>query len=315
MTQKIVIAGGTGFIGRHLTRLLQTHNYEVIILTTKTLPEDASGVTYVHYEPGKDPDPEVMSAISGSYSVINLAGASIGKKWSNSYKNVLFESRVNSTYTIVSAVNSSKEPPLSVINASAIGYYGDRGSENLTEESPPGTDFLSRLCVGWEEEAKKLNNFITRLITPRFGVVLGPDGGAFPELYGLAVKGRGVSFGNGDNWMSWIHIDDLCEAILFLMNKTEHFGVFNLVAPNPVRKEELQNIIADEIKKKVSLKAPRMLIRLIGGEGAVNALFSSQYVLPQRLQDAGFDFKHEDIRKTVKELIEETRNSNQNHEP
>ena len=96
------------------------------------------------------------------------------------------------------------------------------------------------------------------------------------------------------------------------MDKTEHFGVFNLVAPNPVRKEELQNIIAEEIKKEVKLKAPRMLIRLIGGEGAVNALFSSQYVLPQRLQDAGFGFKHDEIRKTVKELIEGTKNSIQN---
>lgn len=307
-----MIAGGTGFIGRHLTRLLQTHNYEVIILTTRTPPDESAGPTYVHYVPGTDPEPEVMAAISGSYSVINLAGASIGKKWSSSYKNELFESRVNSTYTIVSAVNSSKEPPLSVINASAIGYYGDRGSENLTEDSPPGTDFLSRLCVGWEEEAKKLNNFITRLITPRFGVVLGADGGAFPELYGLAVKGRGANFGNGDNWMSWIHVDDLCEALLFLIDRTEHFGAFNIVSPNPVRKEELQNIIADEIKKEIKLKAPRVLIRLIGGEGAVNALFSSQYVLPQRLQDAGFRFRHDDIRKTVKELVEETAKGIQN---
>jgi uncharacterized protein (TIGR01777 family) len=312
MTQKIVIAGGTGFIGRHLTRLLQTHNYEIIVLTSKTLPENASDISYVHYEPGKEPEPEVLSAISGSYSVINLAGASIGKRWSSSYKNIMFESRINSTYTIVSAVNSSKEPPLSVINASAIGYYGARGSENLTEESSPGTDFLSRLSVGWEEEAKKLNNFITRLITPRFGVVLGADGGAFPELYGLAIKGRGASFGSGDNWMSWIHIDDLCEAILFLMDKTEHFGVFNIVSPNPVRKDELQNIIAEEIKKEVRLKAPRILIRLVGGEGAVNALFSSQYVLPQRLQDAGFGFRHDDIRKTVKELIEEMAKAIQN---
>ncbi|EQD40235.1 hypothetical protein B1B_15003, partial [mine drainage metagenome] len=196
MTQKVVIAGGTGFIGNHLTRLLQVHNYEVTILTTQVSAAEEHGITFVHYEPGKDPDPEIMSAISGSYSVINLAGASVGKRWSSSYKNVLFQSRVNSTYTLVTAVNASKEPPLSVINASAIGYYGDRGSENLTEESQPGTDFLSRLCVDWEDEAKKLNNFITRLITPRFGVVLGANGGAFPELYGLAVKGRGASFGN-----------------------------------------------------------------------------------------------------------------------
>ncbi len=310
MTQKVVIAGGTGFIGKHLARLLQIHNYEVTVLTTQVSLAEEQGITFVHYEPGKDPDPEIMSAISGSYSVINLAGASVGKRWSSSYKNVLFESRINSTYTLVTAVNTSKEPPLSVINASAIGYYGDRGSENLTEESQPGTDFLSRLCVDWEDEAKKLNNFITRLITPRFGVVLGANGGAFSELYDLAVKERGASFGNAENWMSWIHIDDLCEAILFLMDRTEHFGVFNIVAPNPVRKDELQNIIAEELKKRVRLKAPRFMIRLIGGEGAVNALYSSQYVLPQRLQDAGFSFKHEDIRSTVKELVEEISRQN-----
>lgn len=305
MSKKIVIAGGTGFIGSHLIRELKNGDYDIYVLTRKAISNENSGVKYVTWNPGSDPDENVQSVISGSYAVINLAGASISKRWSTSYKNEIFESRINSTFTIVSAINASKEPPLSVVNASAIGYYGDRGSETLSEESQPGNDFLSRLTVGWEDEAKKLNNYITRLITMRFGVVFGSDGGAFPELYSLAVKGRGASYGSGDNWLSWIHIDDLCKAIIFLIDKTDNFGVFNAVSPNPVRKDELQDILAETTGKPLKLKAPKFIIKVVGGEGAVGALFTSQLVVPQRLIEAGFKFRHEDIKETVDSLVAE----------
>ncbi len=312
MANKVVIAGGTGFIGRHLVSYLQRKNYEITILTTQPIIDDSGPISYVNYKPGYDADPTLISAISGSDALINLAGASLSKKWSSSYKNTLFDSRINSTFTLISAVNSAHEPPLSVISASAVGYYGSRGPEQLDEDSQPGTDFLSRLCVAWEEEAKKVNNFITRLITPRIGVVLGPDGGAFPELLNLANKGRGANFGDAENWMSWIHIDDLCESFHYLLSKAENFGVFNLVTPTPVRKSELQDIIARRLRKEIKLKAPKFLVRLVGGEGSVNVLYSSQYVVPRRLEEVGYKFEYEDIGVAIDQILGSMASGEQN---
>ena len=206
MPEKVIISEGTGFIGTHLIPYLQKKRYAITVLTTSSNKESAAGVNYLYWIPGADPDPELIAEIAGSNSVINLAGASISKRWSHSYKNELFQSRINSTFTIVSAINSSKEPPTSLINASAVGYYGDRGSETLTEESAPGTDFLARLASSWEDEAAKVNNYITKLIIVRFGAVFGSDGGAFPALYEIFSKGRGAKFCYKENFMHLVNI-------------------------------------------------------------------------------------------------------------
>lgn len=302
MPEKVIISGGTGFIGTHLIPYLQKKRYAITVLTTTSNKESAAGVKYLKWNPGADPDPELIAEIAGSNSVINLAGASISKRWSHSYKNELFQSRINSTFTIVSAINSSKEPPTSLINASAVGYYGDRGSETLTEESAPGTDFLARLASSWEDEAAKVNNYITKLIIVRFGAVFGSDGGAFPALYEIFSKGRGAKFGDQENWMPWVHIDDVCRAIVFLMDKAEASGPFNVVSPTPVGKEELQTIVSEELKRPI-MRAPKSLVRLVGGEGAVSELYTSENVVPRKLLDMGFVFEHQDVRETVSSLI------------
>lgn len=303
MPGKVVITGGTGFIGRHLVPYLQDAGHDVTIMTTRSDPPEQSGIKFFKWNPGFDPEPDLIAEIAGSDAVINLAGATVAKRWSHAYKNEMYQSRINSTFTIVSAINQTKDPPALLINASAVGYYGDRGQETLSEESAPGTDFLARLASSWEDEAKKVNNYITRLVITRFGAVFGADGGAFPTLYNLFSKGRGTRFGDQDNWMPWIHIDDVCRALLFVMNDSQHSGIYNIVSPNPVDKNELQDIVAEELNLKSLMKAPKSLVRFIGGEGAVSELYTSERVFPLRLMDAGFDFKHADIRDAVASLI------------
>ncbi len=304
MPSKVVIAGGTGFIGSHLIPYLQKEGHEITILTTKSDFPEQRGIRFFKWNPGSDPEPDLLAEIAGSTAVINLAGASISKRWSNSYKNELFQSRIDSTFTLVSAINSTRDPPLLLVNSSAVGYYGDRGSEALTEESAPGTDFLARLATSWEDEAKKVNSYATKLVIARFGAVFGTGGGAFPVLYNLYSKGRGAKFDLNENWMSWVHIDDACRAILFLMKKDETSGVYNVTSPNPASKEELQQTMMEELELKSLLKAPKSLIRLIGGEGALTQLYTSEKALPQRLNDLGFDFKHSDLRETISELVQ-----------
>lgn len=305
MPSKVVIAGGTGFIGSHLIPYLQKEGHEITILTTKPDFPEQRGIRFFKWNPGSDPGPNLLAEIAGSTAVINLAGASISKRWSSSYKNELFQSRINSTFTLVSAVNSTKDPPALFVSASAVGYYGERGSEILTEDSSPGTDFLARLATSWEDEAKKVNNYVTRLVIARFGAVFGSDGGAFPVLYKLFSKGRGAKFGDEENWMSWVHIDDVCRAIMFLMGKHESVGVYNVVSPDPVNKDELQETVAEELEIKSIMKAPKSVIRLIGGEGAVTELYTSERVFPQRLTEEGFNFEHSNVRETVAKLIQE----------
>src|ERR1019366_6950450 len=209
---KVVITGGSGFIGRAIAGRLRASGNTVTAVWLRTPPS-----------PG---------AFAGCGAVVHLSGEPVAQRWTAAAKQRIMNSRVQGTRALVAALR--QQPPAVLISASAIGYYGSRGDEILTEESPPGSDFLGQVAVAWEQEARAAEEFGVRVVTPRIGVVLGRGGGALPKMalpFRLGVGGR---LGDGKQWTSWIHLDDLVALVEFSIATTTIRGAVNAVAPNPV---------------------------------------------------------------------------------
>jgi len=291
---KILITGGTGFVGTQLTtRLIQEGN-EVTILTRsrKGTQKVTSGISYLEADPTqKGPWQE---AIKNHDAVINLAGASIFAKWTEEYKNAIRESRVSTTRNIVEGMPSHPPKPFTLFSTSAVGYYGFCGDEELTEESPHGEDFLARMAVEWEGEALKAKDKGARVVITRFGIVLGEKGGALSQMIPLFKKYIGGPIGSGRQWFSWVHINDLAEAFAFLMKHPEISGPVNLCAPNPVRNKDLAKALGKVLNRPSFMPAPGFLVKLVLGEfGSV--ILEGQRVIPRMLLQNGFVFKYPDI--------------------
>ncbi|MGC8561699.1 MAG: TIGR01777 family oxidoreductase [Thermoplasmata archaeon] len=293
-----LIAGGSGFIGRHLSKKVKDSGGEVALLTRKTDPSIPYG--QIAWNPTAEGDLSGKE-IEGYDMVVNLAGAGIEKKWSDSYKNEIVESRVKSTAALVNAINSASTKPKYFVSASAIGYYGNVEDGNVDEDSTPGNDFLASLSVRWEEEAKKVDKSV-KLLIPRFGVILGSDGGAFPQLLRGASSGASFNMKGKAGWKSWVHIDDAVSSIIF-MTQIGYEGAYNVVTPNPLRMDGLMNIIASEIGKKIRIRMGPTLARMVLGEGSDYSVFGGQKVLPKRLLEKGFAFKYPDIQDALKDLL------------
>jgi len=291
---KILITGGTGFVGTQLTtRLIQEGN-EVTILTRsrKGTQKVTSGISYLEADPTqKGPWQE---AIKNHDAVINLAGASIFAKWTEEYKKAIRESRVSTTRNIVEGMPSHPPKPFTLFSTSAVGYYGFCGDEELTEESPHGEDFLARMAVEWEGEALKAKDKGARVVITRFGIVLGEKGGALSQMIPLFKKYIGGPIGSGRQWFSWVHINDLAEAFAFLMKHPEISGPVNLCAPNPVRNKDLAKALGKVLNRPSFMPAPGFLVKLVLGEfGSV--ILEGQRVIPRMLLQNGFVFKYPDI--------------------
>jgi len=291
---KILITGGTGFVGTQLTtRLIQEGN-EVTILTRsrKGTEKVTPGILYLQGDPTqKGPWQE---AIQSHDAVINLAGASIFAKWTEEYKKAIRESRVSTTRNIVEGMPSHPPKPFTLFSTSAVGYYGFCGDEELTEESPHGEDFLARMAVEWEGEALKAKDKGARVVITRFGIVLGEKGGALSQMIPLFKKYIGGPIGSGRQWFSWVHINDLAEAFAFLMKHPEISGPVNLCAPNPVRNKDLAKALGKVLNRPSFMPAPGFLVKLVLGEfGSV--ILEGQRVIPRMLLQNGFVFKYPDI--------------------
>jgi uncharacterized protein (TIGR01777 family) len=228
--------------------------------------------------------------------VINLAGQNIFSRWNESYKKLIFESRIRSTENVVSAL---KEGAL-LINVSAIGYYGDKGDTFVTEDSSSGEDFLAKVCIEWEKAALKAKERGGRVIITRFGIVLG-KGGMLSKILPIFKWGLGGTLGNGRQWFSWIHIKDLVSAILFLI-KNEKEGIYNLVSPKPVTNKEFTKALGRLLKRPTLLPVPVFALRLLFGELA-DAITYSVKAYPKNLLEAGFKFEFEEIEKALRDII------------
>ena len=299
---KIFITGGTGFVGSRLTsRLIQEGNEVTILSRSGGGPaREPGGISYIQGDPTqKGPWQE---AIGSHEVIINLAGASIFSRWTEERKRAILESRIHTTRNIVEGIPSRAEKPIAFLSTSAVGYYGFCGDEELVEDSPPGNDFLSRLAVEWEGEALKAEEKEVRVVLMRFGIVLGEGGGALGQMIPLFKKYIGGPLGSGKQWFSWIHVQDLAGAIVFLMNHPEISGPVNLCSPNPVRNRDLAEALGKALRRPSFLTAPGFMLRWVLGEfGSV--LLEGQRVIPRRLLDRGFVFQYPGIDQALQHII------------
>ena len=306
---QLVIAGAGGVVGRHLARAAQP-TYAVTVLTRSIGGNETPGVRSVAWSPqaAKENDEadldELAGVLSGASALINLAGASIGKgRLSDEQKRKVLQSRVDSTKTLVAAFNRAAEPPSVWFQASAVGYYGDRGDEVLTERSGPQESFfLSRVCQAWEDAARPVEDK-TRLITGRFGLVLAEDAAAWQRFL-LPIKlFIGGPLGSGRQWYAWIDADDLARAVLFLLSDEDARGVYNFTAPNPVRQLELARQAAAKLGRPALVPAPAFALKLILGDLAGTLLLPSARALPERLEAANFTFMHPTLETELAKLL------------
>jgi uncharacterized protein (TIGR01777 family) len=298
---KILITGGTGFVGTQLTSRLIEDRHEVTILTRslKGAKGSSPGISYLEGDPTKKGP--WQDAIKSHDAVINLAGASIFSKWTEEHKKAIRESRVSTTRNIVEGILSDSSQKITLFSTSAVGYYGFCGDEELTEASPPGNDFLARIAVEWEGEASRAKDKGARVVITRFGIVMGEKGGALSQMIPLFKKYIGGPIGNGKQWFSWVYIKDLAEAFAFLLKHPEISGPVNVCSPNPVRNKDLAKALGKALQKPSFMPAPGFMIKLVLGEfGSV--ILEGQRVIPKKLLENGFVFQYADINKALQSI-------------
>lgn len=298
--KKIVITGASGFVGKALTkRLLDTGNEVVGMGTSPVHPFDGQmdGFTWVPSDttiPGN-----WQEYITRADIVINLAGRNIFKYWTKKYKQAIYDSRIKTTKNIVSALTGKGKQTL--LNASAVGIYGDCQDAVLTEGRPAGSGFLADVCIDWEKQAQLADEKGVRVAVLRFGVVLGA-GGALEKMLLPFKMGAGGPLGSGQHWFPWIHIDDLMNALIFIVEHPEMSGAYNFTGPEPVRQKTFARTLGKCLNRPSFVPAPAAVIRVVMGElGA--SLLQSQKAVPDRLEKAGFQFRFVDVKAALTDLL------------
>ncbi len=296
---RVVVTGSSGLIGQALCSLLGGYSHDVVRVVRRPVRPGEIAIRW---------DPEFGTIDSGDLegvdAVIHLAGAGIGDhRWNDARKRVLVESRTRSTAMLSSALAGLDRPPPVLVSASAIGFYGDRGDEMLTELSAPGNDFLASLCVRWEAETTPAAEAGIRVVCARTGVVMSRQEGALPKLLRLFKLGLGGRFGSGAQWWSWITLDDEIRAIAWLL-ENDVSGPVNLTAPNPVTNREFTRVLSAVLSRPARLPVPRFgPSLLLGSELADALLFTSARVRPTVLESGGFVFSQPDLEAGLRGML------------
>jgi uncharacterized protein (TIGR01777 family) len=274
----VAVIGGSGFIGRRLTQRLRAEGHTVREISLR----------------------RGLPIVPVCHAVVHLAGEPVAQRWTRSARDRILKSRVEGTKSLVKAL--SEHPPPVLISASAIGYYGSRGDEILTEASKPGTDFLAQVVIAWEREARFAEQLGVRVVPLRFGVVLGRGGGALKKMLLPFRLGLGGRLGSGKQWMSWIHLDDLIALIGFAIESAHCKGVMNAVAPHPVTNAEFTHDLARALHRPAVFPVPEFALKLLYGEMS-QVILGSQRVTPNAALQAGFEFRFPELGRALRHIV------------
>ncbi|MDD1422454.1 TIGR01777 family oxidoreductase [Dolichospermum sp. ST_sed1] len=304
---KIVISGATGFVGSRLVERLQTEGHRILVLTRNTtfaqkvFPSQAfPNLEIISYTPGVSGI--WQDSIAGCDGVVNLAGEPIAEgRWTPERKQEILKTRKLGTQKIVEAIAKANPQPSVLVNTSAIGYYGTSETASFDEDSASGNDFLAQVCQEWEAEASKVKDANVRLVILRFGIVLG-NGGALGKMITPFKLFAGGPIGSGQQWFSWIHLDDIVSLIIQALTKPTMEGVYNATAPQPVRMNDLSTTMGNVMNRPSWLPVPGFAIEAILGDGA-KVVLEGQQVLPKRTLESGFEFQYPNLPSALKQIL------------
>lgn len=296
MVEKVVMFGGSGFLGSRLTNILRD-SYKIVLATRSK--GKISGMENVEYTRYSDNVDSYLSIIEGADIVVNFSGASIaGRRWNEEYKKLMYDSRVNTTNLISEAIEKCFKKPHTFVSTSATGVYGNRGDEILDEESETGNDFLSNLCKDWESSAFKANDYGVRTVCIRVGVVLDKKEGGFAKMVQPFRFFVGGPLGNGKQYLPWIHVNDIVNIYKEAITNISLSGIVNGTTPNPVTNKEFSKTLGKVIKRPSIFSVPKFALKIIVGEFA-EFLTGSQRVIPKKLSETGFSFEYKDIESAL----------------
>lgn len=302
--KKIIITGATGLIGQQLTIKLTDMDYKITIFTRnpdnaqKKLPNVHKVVKWEY-----DYVDEWLHELESVDAVIHLAGANLStKRWNKEYKKLLYDSRIISTKKLIEAIKTVERKPKVFITASAIGYYGNRSDEILTEESEAGKDFLANLCNDWEKEAKNVEQFGVRSVQIRTGLALSRNEGTLKQMLPAFKYFIGGPLGNGKQWYSWLHIEDIVNIYVKALESEILSGPINAVSPNPVTMKKFAKILGDVLHRPSFFSVPKIILLLVIGQVA-EVVTSSQRVVPEKLLNSSFKFKFEKLEDALRDIL------------
>lgn len=290
---KIVVTGASGFIGRRIVSRLQSSGHEVVTLGR------SRNASYV-WDAVRDPAP--VEAFEGSAAVIHLAGEPVAQRWNQEVKWRIRESRIVGTKHVVEAIGKAHARPSVLVSSSAIGYYGDTGETLVDESAGAGSGFLAEVARGWEHEAMRAESFGIRVSRIRTGLVFGRGGGAFEEMLVPFRLGAGGQLASGQQWMSWIHIDDFIELLMFTLENPRMGGPVNGTSPAPVKNSEFTRALSGLLHRPAVLPIPKFALRLRFGEAAGHMVESSR-VFPKKAMSCGFEFRFPEIVGAMQDLL------------
>jgi len=295
---KALVTGSTGFVGTHLIRRLEQPI--AVGRSQEKIRQRLGEVEARIWNPDQNVDPALFTGVD---TVFHLAGESVFQgRWNPVRKAAIRKSRVETTRRLVDGMAACSNPPKTLVCSSAIGFYGDRGAEELNESAGSGHDFLAEVCAAWEQEALRAKEFGIRVVCVRTGVVLGKDGGAFPQMLPPFRMGLGGRLGNGRQYMSWIHIDDLVGIMLYAATHDSVSGPVNGTAPEAVTNNEFTRVLASTLHRPALFPVPGCVLRLAVGEFAT-VLLASQRVVPEKISQAGYQFVYPTLSKAMANLL------------
>ena len=295
---KVLVSGSSGTVGTHLCAHLRSRSFEVWRLVRSR----TEGENRIFWDPegrGVD-DPDTLE---GFDAVVCLSGENIVGRWTERKKKLITDSRINTARRLVDAFSGLRKPPAVFVCASAVGYYGDRGGEELTEDSAAGSGFFPDLCARWEGEANRASDFGTRVVNLRIGIVLSPEGGMLGSLLPLFRMGLGGVVGDGGQYLSWVSIEDLSRMVVHLLERGETSGPVNAVAAGPVTNREFTAALASALGRPAFFPVPAFAVRVLFGEMGRSTVLASARVFPKKLLSGGYEFFHAELSGALSDVI------------